>query len=425
MNEVCAHCGPECHCGHPRRAAGEPVGRSIVWQDRRTLGICEELIRRDGDGILDHTGAAIVPNAAGTKIRWVLENDSEVREGVERGDIVCGTIDSWIAWRLSGGRIHATDTSNASVTLLLDARTRQYSPRMLAELGIPESVLPKVVDTIGVVGVTDPDVLGAAIPIGALAGDQTAAAFGQACLRPGMVKSTYGTGSFLVMNTGAEYVSPKEGVMAPVLWSAGGAATYGLEGYADVAGAAIEWLRDGLHLIGHASEVDALAAEAPDNGGVVFVPAFAGLGSPHFDSYARGTILGLTRGSGPAQIARAALEAIAHQVADALDVIGETSGIAPTVLRVDGGASRSDLLMQIQADMLGIPVERPAVTETTGWGAALLAGVAVGVISGTNAVADLWHLERRFEPLIGDSHRRDNRELWQRAIEHSSGWLRR
>lgn len=402
---------------------GEPSAPAIVWQDRRTLPLCEELIAEDGEGILDHTGSAIVPNAAGTKIAWQLENNDEIRRGVEEGRLVCGTVDSWLAWKLTGGAVHATDRSNASVTLLMDARTREYSPRMLERMGIPESILPALVDTAGYLGHTNATLTGAAIPLTALAGDQTAAALGQGCIETGMVKNTYGTGSFLVLNVGSEYVSPTTGVMAPVLWTMPDKVDYGLEGYADASGAAVQWLRESLGL-GSADEVEALAATVVDNGGVYFVPSFAGLGSPHFDSYARGTILGLTRGSTPGHIARAAYEAMAHQVCDALQEIQRTSGTQAKVIRADGGGAHSNLLMQLQADLLGIPVERPVVTETTAYGAALLAGVGAGAIQGLQAASDRWALDHRFEPQLAEDERRKQRARWQKAIEHARGWLR-
>lgn len=404
------------------RETGRAVGRAIVWQDRRTLPICEELEAYDGAGILDRTGAAIVPNAAATKIKWFLDNSPEIREGVDKGDLICGTIDTWLLWHLTKGARHATDRSNASVTLLLNARTRDYDEEMLDHLGIPRSILPELVDSSEVLGITDPELVGHEIPIAALDGDQTAATFGQACVEPGMVKNTYGTGSFMVMNVGSEYVSPSRGIMAPILWTIGDRVDYGLEGYADASGAAIQWLRD-LGLIESASVVDGLATSVEDNGGVYFVPAFAGLGSPHFDSYARGTIFGLTRGSGKAHLARAALEAIAHQVRDALVELESCSGVKAEVLRVDGGASASDFLMQYQADILGIPVERAATSETTALGAAFLAGLAVKFWKDIDEVAATWQLGRRFEPRLTAEERERELEGWARAIERSRGWM--
>lgn len=406
------------------RHTGKPVGRAIVWQDRRSLEICEDLKASDGAGILDRTGAAIVPNAAGTKIKWLMENDPRVRQGVERGELICGTIDSWLLWNIGRAHRHATDRSNASVTLLLNARTREYDEDMLHLLGIPRTILPELVDTSEVVDTTDPSLTGHPIPIAALAGDQTAAALGQACISPGMVKNTYGTGSFMVMNTGRSYIPPTTGIMAPILWTISQRTEYGLEGYADVSGAGIQWLRDMMGALDEAGNAEEIAKTVPDSGGVYFVPAFSGLGSPHFDSYARGTIFGLTRGSSKAHLVRAALEAIAYQVRDALIELEQCSGITTDVIRVDGGASKNNFLMQFQSDILGIPIERPLVSETTCAGAALLAGVAVGYWHGPDEACSTWKLDRRFEPRIGDADRSSMVARWHEAIERSQGWLR-
>jgi glycerol kinase len=404
------------------KATGRPVANAIVWQDRRTLPLCEVLEEFDGAGILDRTGAAIVPNAAATKIKWFLDNNAEIRAGVDAGRLICGTIDTWLIWNLTRGKRHVTDRSNASVTLLLNARTREYDEEILAKLEIPREILPELVDSSEVLGTVASEILGHEIPIAGINGDQTSATFGQACVEPGMVKSTYGTGAFIVMNVGAEYVSPSKGIMAPVLWTIGDRVEYGLEGYADASGAAIQWLRD-VGLIESATEVNELAPSVPDNGGVYFVPAFAGLGSPHFDSYARGTVFGLTRGTTKAHLARAVVEAIAHQVRDALRELERCSGVTIEVLRVDGGGSMNDFLMQYQSDILGIPVERPRSADTTALGAAYLAGLAVGFWKDVDEIAATWTLDKRYEPQMGEQERTRVVAGWERAVDRSRGWL--
>lgn len=406
------------------RDTGEPAGRSVVWQDRRTLDICEYLLEKDGDGIESRTGAAIVPNASATKIKWLLDNNESIRNGVKCGKLIFGTIDTWLIWKLTGGKVHVTDYSNAAATLLQNAKTLTYDEYMLEELGIPSTILPELKGSSEIYGYTDESILGASIPIAGIAGDQQAAAFGQSCTRKGMAKNTYGTGSFLIFNTGDEYIPPKRGIMSPVLWSVDSKATYGLEGYADASGAAIQWLRDGLGIIDKSAEVEQLAATVEDTAGVYFVPAFVGLGSPYFDSYARGTIFGLTRGTSKAHIARAALESMAFQVMDALTLMEKVSGTKLEVLRVDGGGAKNDFLMQFQADILGIPVERPVVTETTCLGAAYLAGLAVGYWESIEEIEQNWKLDKRFEPQISAEERKTLYNNWNKAIQRSSGWLK-
>ncbi|MDI3522359.1 MAG: glycerol kinase [Bacillota bacterium] len=408
------------------KKTGEPVCRAIVWQDRRTLPICEHLIALGQAEIEERTGAPIVPNAAATKIKWLLDNNARVRQGVERGELIYGTIDTWLIWKLSGGAVHVTDYSNAAVTLLQNAHTLDYDAGILSELGIPRHILPELRSSSEVYAYTDPAVFGARVPLAGDAGDQQAAAFGQACLKEGMVKNTYGTGSFMILNTGDKYVAPVPGIFSPVLWvlGRGGRPCYGLEGMADVSGAVIQWLRDGLGIITASGQAEELARTVADTGGVYFVPAFVGLGSPHFDSYARGTIVGITRGTGRAHIARAALESMAYQVRDALALMGKVSGVKVNALRADGGGAKSDFMLQFQADILGIPVERPRITETTCLGAAYLAGLAVGYWNSLDEIAANWARERLFEPSIPAARREELYHGWQKAVGRAAGWLR-
>lgn len=404
---------------------GEPVGRALVWQDRRTLPICEQLIAKDRAGIEDRTGSIILPNTAGTKIRWLMNNDKAVQKGMARGELLFGTIDTWLIWKLSGGAAHVTDYSNACVTLLVNARTLSYDEWMVNELAIPRDILPELRASSEIYAYTDPDAFfGARIPIAGDIGDQQAAALGQACLQPGMVKNTYGTGSFMIVNTGSRYIPPVGGVFSPVLWALNGEVTYGLEGMADVSGAAIQWLRDGLGIIRESGEAEGLASQVPDTQGVYFVPAFVGLGAPHFDSYARGTMFGITRATTKHHIARAALEAIAFQTRDSFDIMRRESGLELKMLRADGGGAKSDFLMQFQADILGIPIERPVVTETTVLGAAYLAGLTIGYWESVDEIAANWRLECRFEPRISSARREELYHGWQKALRRSAAWLK-
>ncbi len=402
---------------------GEPVGRAIVWQDRRSLGVVEDLLAMDPE-VGARTGAPIVPNLSSSKIKWLLDNDETVQAGVAEGRLLYGTIDTWLIWKWSKGEAHVSDTSNYSVTALLNARTLDYDERVLEELAIPKSILPKIVSSSGIVAYTDEVLFGAKIPIAGIAGDQQAAMFGQACVRPGMAKNTYGTGSFMLMNTGAEYNPPQSGLFSPVLWTLGKESSYAFEGMADVSGAVVQWLRDELNIIEKTEEVTELATSVEDNGGVYFVPAFVGLGSPHFDSYARGTIIGITRGTGKAHIARAALESMAYQVRDALKIMERSAGKKLEILRVDGGGAKNDFLMQFQADILGIPVERPIITETTCLGAAYLAGLATGYWSSLEEIEKNWQVEKRFEPQFSKEKREELCMLWDRAVGRASGWLK-
>ena len=407
------------------KKTGKPAARAIVWQDRRNLGICERLIAKDRAGFEGRTGMLIIPNASGPKIEWLLENNDDVRKGVEEGRLIFGNIDAWLVWKLSGGAVHVTEPSNACETLMMNASTLDWDEPMLKEMGIPRDILPEIRSSSEIYAYTDPNVFfGAKIPIAGICGDQQAATFGQACFEPGMAKNTYGTGSFMIMNTGDKYIPPKGQLIAPVLWRINGKHQYGLEGLVDVSGAVIQWLRDGLGIIGKVQEAEELAKEVPDTAGVFFVPAFVGLGAPHFDSYARGSILGLTRGSTKHHIARAALESMAYQVRDAFEIMKSDSGLDLTKLRVDGGGARSDLSMQFKADILGIPVERPVITETTVLGAAYLAGLAVGYWKSLDEITANWKVERVFEPQIGDDEREHRYAGWKRAIERAAGWLK-
>ena len=410
------------------RATGLPVAPAIVWQDRRTASHCDQL-RAQGHAtaVQRKTGLVLDAYFSGTKLAWLLDHVPGARRRAERGELAFGTVDSWLIWQLTGGRVHATDPSNASRTLLFNLHTMAWDSQLLALFNIPASVLPQVVPSSGVLGETDPSVLGRAMPIAGVAGDQQAATFGQACFEPGTAKNTYGTGCFMLMNTGQTAVASRYRLLSTVGWQGpGGRAqtAYCLEGSVFMAGATVQWLRDGLQMIQHADEVEALAACVQDTGDVYLVPAFAGLGTPEWDSYARGTLVGMTRGTGRAHIARAALEAIALQTADVFDAMAQDAGVPLRELRVDGGASRNNLLMQLQADLLGVPVVRPKVTETTALGAAYLAGLACGVWRDAHDITSLWQVDRRFEPGLSDVVRRDKIQRWHEAVQRARGWAR-
>jgi glycerol kinase len=405
------------------RRTGQPIANAIVWQDRRTAALCERLKAQGLSALFwQKTGLPLDPYFSGTKILWMLESLPGLRARAERGEIAFGTVDSFLLWRLTEGRVHATDASNASRTLLFNIYTGDWDQELLAALTIPRVLLPEVRPCSALYGEAQAAHLGATIPIGGMAGDQQAAAFGQACLQPGMAKNTYGTGAFVLMNTGAAARSSQNGLLTTVAWNLRGQTTYALEGSVFVAGAAVQWLRDALQIIGSAAEVEALAASVQDSGGVYFVPAFVGLGAPYWDAYARGTILGLTRGAGKAHLARATLEAVCFQSRDVLEAMQADSGTAISELRVDGGMTRNDLLMQIQADILGVPVARPAVTETTALGAAYLAGLAIGYWDSPEEIAAQWQVERVFTPQIGEDERQARVEGWHRAVERARAW---
>ena len=406
------------------RETGQPIHNAIVWQDRRTSAFCDQL---KGEGfdktIREKTGLVTDAYFSGTKVAWLLDNVPGAREKAEAGQLAFGTVDTFLVWRLTGGRLHITDVSNASRTMLFDIHKRWWSNTILKRLNIPVSLLPQVVPSSMIYGETSAEVFGAPIKIAGIAGDQQAATFGQACYKAGMAKNTYGTGCFMLMNTGESATESKHNLLTTVGWTVGqGAMQYMLEGSVFIAGAAVQWLRDEMKLITSASETEAIARSISDTSGVYVVPAFVGLGAPYWDQYARGAIVGLTRGSGRAQIVRATLESIAYQTRDLLEAMRADSGLALQALRVDGGAVRNDFLMQFQADILGVPVQRPIVTETTALGAAYLAGLATGYWSSQEEIASQWALEKTFEPQMSGEKRDVLYAGWKRAVERSKGW---
>ena len=409
------------------RATGKPVGPAIVWQDRRTADLCERL-RREGreDLFRARTGLLLDPYFSGTKLAWILDNVPGARADAEAGRLACGTVDSWLLWNLTAGALHATDVTNASRTLLWDIHRGLWDEELLEILGIPPALLPAVRSSSEIYGATAPELFGGAIPIAGVAGDQQAALFGQACLRPGMAKNTYGTGCFLLMNTGTVPIASRHQLLTTPAWRLGDAATaateYALEGSVFTGGAVVQWLRDELHLVRSSAEIEALAASVPDAGGVVLVPAFTGLGAPHWDPYARGALLGITRGTTAGHLARAALEGIAFQVADVLTAMEADAGVPLAELRVDGGAAANDLLLQLQADLMGVPVARPALLETTALGAAFLAGLAVGLFRDRDDLAARWRAERVFTPRMERGRAEEMRARWARAVERAKGW---
>ncbi|WP_420223916.1 glycerol kinase GlpK [Pigmentiphaga litoralis] len=442
------------------RATGDPVGRAIVWQDRRTAAACDALREAGhGDFIQARTGLVVDAYFSATKLAWLLDNIPGARDRAERGELAFGTVDSWLVWNLTGGAVHSTDYGNAARTMLFDLHTRVWCDALLEMLRIPRSLLPSIAPSSGVVGQTLPELLGGAVPIAGVAGDQHAATFGQACLTPGMAKNTYGTGCFMLMNVGKAPVVSHNNLLSTVGWGLKKAASTGaptpaiaapsavradasdpavnagapaspvdidfmLEGSIFMAGATVQWLRDGLGIIDSSPEVEALATSVPDTGDVFLVPAFTGLGAPYWDPYARGAIVGMTRGTTKAHIARAAVEAIAFQTAELLDAMQKDSGIDLQELRVDGGASHNNLLMQFQADLLGVDVVRPRVTETTALGAAYLAGLAVGFWSSKEEVQANWRAERRFKPAMSEEDRARKMARWRQAVAHARGWAR-
>jgi glycerol kinase len=405
------------------RETGEPVMNAIVWQDRRTAPLCDRL-RAEGaeDLIREKTGLVIDAYFSGTKLTWILDNVPGARERAEAGKLAFGTVDSWLVWKLTGGRLHMTDATNASRTLLFDIHKGEWDDELLRLLHIPREVLPEVRSSSEVYSEVSPDLELAGAPIAGIAGDQQAALFGQACFTTGLTKNTYGTGCFMLQNTGETASASRHKLVTTVAWRRDGRTEYALEGSVFVAGAVVQWLRDGLGIIRSSADVEDLARSVPDNGGVYLVPAFAGLGAPHWDAYARGTIVGLTRGTGAGHIARAALESIAYQVADLGDAIQSDSGVPLEELRADGGAAANDLLLQFQADLMGVSVVRPAVTETTALGAAYLAGLATGFWSSSDEVARHWQVERRFEPALPRSRVEALRARWRQALDRARGW---
>lgn len=402
------------------RTTGEPVAPAIVWQSRQSSSIVDELTARGmADRYQQITG--LVPDAyfSATKIAWLLRENPELRTRAERGELAAGTIDSWLIWHLSGGETHITDYSNAARTMLFDIRKLEWSDDLLADLDIPRALLPAVGGSADILAHTDTAHFGRPIPIAGVAGDQHAALFGQSCFARGEAKNTYGTGSFVLMQTGEEAVASSHRLLTTIAWGIGGHINYALEGSIFVTGSAVQWLRDGLGIIKDAHEIEGLAGSVPNSGGVHFVPALTGLGAPYWDAEARGIITGITRGTTSAHLARATLEAIAFQTRDVLDAMRADSGIELGELRVDGGASRNDLLMQMQADILGVPVVRPREVETTVLGAAFLAGLGVGLWPDQEAVRATWEVDRRFEPTVPEREREDRYAAWQEAVARS------
>ncbi len=405
------------------RKTGEPVGNAIVWQDRRTAGFCDELkIAGHAELIQERTGLVIDAYFSGSKVRWMLDHIPGARERAERGELAFGTIDSWLVWKLTGGARHVTDASNASRTMLFNLRTGAWDDELLRLLGVPRAVLPEVCSSSEVVAETAAGLFDAPIMIAGIAGDQQAALFGQNCFERGLAKNTYGTGCFMLLNIGTAPQISRHKLLTTVAWRLDGKTDFALEGSVFIGGAVVQWLRDGLGIIESSAEVETLAATVPDCGGVYLVPAFAGLGAPHWDQYARGTIMGLTRGTTRGHLARAALEGIAFQVADVLEVMKQDSGIAMNELRVDGGACANDLLMQFQADILQVPVVRPKVIETTALGAAYLAGLAVGFWKSRDEVHRAWQAERTFAPQLGADEAAHRQARWTEALRRAGDW---
>jgi glycerol kinase len=407
------------------RASGESIYPAIVWQDRRTADACDQLKQQGLTGLIQRkTGLVLDAYFSATKLKWILDHVPGARLRAREGELAFGTVDSWLAWKLTGGAIHVTDASNASRTMLFNIHTLTWDRELLEVFGIPEAVLPRVKSSSEIYGQTAADLLAASIPVAGMAGDQQAALFGQMCLRPGMLKHTYGTGGFMMLNTGAAAIASKNNLLTTIAWQLGGQTTYALEGSIFIAGAVVQWLRDGWGLIQTSSEIEALAQTVSDNGGVFLVPAFAGLGAPHWDPYARGTITGLTRGTTAGHLARAALESIAYQTADVLAAMEADAGLAIAELRVDGGATVNDMLMQFQADILGVPLVRPKVWETTALGAAYLAGLATGFWRDTDELQTQWQRQRTFQPGLDKARVAELQRGWRKAVERAKGWLK-
>lgn len=399
------------------RATGRPVHPAIVWQDRRTAPLCRRLAEAGHEpAIRRRTGLLLDPYFSATKLSWLLENVEGARTAAERGDLAFGTVDSWLLWNLTGGRLHRTDATNASRTLLFDIHRQEWDEDLLELFGIPRSVLPEVTDSSGSLGETDPDLFGRPLPVTGIAGDQQAATFGQAAYRTGMTKATYGTGAFVLLNTGSEAPVSGHRLLTTVAWRLNGQPTYALEGSIFSAGSAVKWLRDELGLVEEAAQTERLAAEARPDSGVYLVPAFTGLGAPHWDSDARGALLGLTRDAGAPEVVRAALESVAYQTRDLVEAMAADAGGSPASLRVDGGFSRNDWAMDFLSDILDLDVERPAVPETTSLGAAYLAGLGAGLFGGRAELAEKWSLDRRWEPAMDRDRREELLSGWRRSV---------
>jgi glycerol kinase len=404
------------------RQTGRAIHNAIVWQDRRTAAFCDQLKSEGLAGFIqERTGLMIDAYFSGSKIAWILDQVESARQRAEAGQLCFGTVDTWLVWKLTGGRVHVTDASNASRTMLYNIHAGEWDEEILKRFRIPRTMLPEVRSSSEVYGTVQGLGLDG-VAVAGMAGDQQAALFGQMCLKPGMTKNTYGTGCFMLQQTGETAVASHNRLLTTVAWKIGGQTEYALEGSVFIGGAVVQWLRDGLGIIRASSEVEALAGSVADNGGVYLVPAFAGLGAPHWDPYARGTLVGITRGTTAAHIARAALEGIAYQVADLLDAMHLDAGIRLSELRVDGGAANNNLLMQFQADLLGVPVVRPAITETTALGAAYLAGLAVKFWSGTAEVSSQWKVDRRFQPQMARADAAAFQERWREALARAKGW---
>ena len=406
------------------RATGKPVSNAIVWQCRRTAPLCDDLKARGLEAtVAEKTGLPIDAYFPATKIRWILDSIPDGQQRAESGELAFGTVDTWLLWQLTNGTVHATDVTNASRSMLYNIDSLEWDAELLDMLDIPAAMLPSVMPSSGVFGYTGGNFFaGQAIPIAGVAGDQHAALFGQACFEPGMAKNTYGTGSFILMNTGECRVHSEHGLLSIIAWDLGDGVVYGLEGSIFSTGATVQWLRDGLRFIEASADVEALAASVEDNGGVYLVPAFTGLGAPHWDMYARAAIVGITRGTNRAHIARAALESTAYQTKDAMDAMKSDTGLDIPLLRVDGGGTANDLMMQFQSDILGIPIERHAVAETTALGAAYLAGLATDFWQNTNEIAASWESDKRFIPSMDADRRSRLYAHWQRAVSRSKGW---
>jgi len=403
---------------------GKPVYNAIVWQCRRTAAICDDLKAKGwAPKIQEKTGLVVDAYFSGTKVKWILDNVPGARERAEKGQLRFGNVDTWLIWNLTRGRVHTTDYSNASRTLLFNIHKLEWDEEILKELNIPKSMLPKAMPSSAVYGHTSFEVFGDEVPIAGDAGDQQAALFGQACFRPGDAKNTYGTGSFMLLNTGEKAVPSKNGLLTTIAWGLNGKVEYALEGSIFITGAAVQWLRDELKFVEKAADTEALATSVPDSGGVYVVPAFVGLGAPYWDMYARGAIVGLTRGTGKAHITRATLESIAFQTRDVLDAMQGDSGIELKTLKVDGGAVGNNFLMQFQSDILGVPVERPVVTETTALGAAYLAGLAVGFWKDQAELAEKWAVDKSFKPDMVEETRAKMYTGWKRAVERARHWI--
>ncbi len=405
------------------RSTGKPIHNAIVWQDRRTSSLCDTLKAEGKETLVrDKTGLLIDAYFSGTKVKWILDSVPNARAQAQRGELAFGTVDSWLVWNLTKGRTHVTDISNASRTMLFNIHTLEWDDELLALFDIPRSILPRVVPSSDVYEYAHESYLGAKVPISGIAGDQQAALFGQMCVEPGMIKSTYGTGCFILMNTGSKPFKSHNQLLTTIAWRIGNEVTYALEGSIFVAGAAVQWLRDGLGIIGSSSEVEALARQVNDSGGVYFVPSLAGLGAPYWDPYARGTIVGITRGTSRAHIARATLEGIAFQTMDVIGAMGMDTKIGTKELRVDGGASANNLLMQLQADILNTTVVRPQIQETTALGAAYLAGLATGYWSDVNELKSHWKLDTTFYPSLPACEAERLRARWGNAVSRARGW---